>query len=142
MSDLVVVFSLDPMRGRIIQKVLMRNRVEALLLETIEQVGKAISGKAPGVVIFDTAGCIKEEINHLSNLCGTLAQTAVILVGDVAVLERFEGSAAGGELRLSNPLDPELIAAKVGALRSLEVEEKPSGDGSLEKDLKGFLGLQ
>ncbi len=142
MSSLVVVFSTDPVRGRIIQKVLMRSRVEALVLETIGQVREAISRRVPGVAIFDTAGCFKEEINHLSNLCGTLARTAVILVGDGTVLERFEGSATGGELRLSNPLDPELIAAKVGALLSLKGEEKRPEEGSLEKDLKGFLGLQ
>ena len=141
MSSLVVVFSTDSMRGRIIQKVLMRNRIEALVLGTIELVREAISERGPGVVVLDMAGCFKQEINHLSNLCGTLTQTAVVLVGDATVLERFEGSATGEELRLSNPLDPELIAAKVGALLSLEVKEKPPGDGSLEKDLKGFLGL-
>ena len=142
MSRLVIVFSTDPVRGRIIQKVLMRSRVEALVLETIEQVREAISRQAPGVAILDTAGCFKGEINHLGNLCGTLAQTAVILVGDGAVLERFEASATEKELRLSNPLDPELIAEKVGTLLSLKVEQKPSEDGSLEKDLKGFLGLR
>jgi len=138
----VVVFSTDPVRGRIIQKVLMRSRVEALVLETIEQVREAISRQVPGVAIFDTAGCFKGEINHLGNLCGTLTQTAVILVGDGAILERFEASATEKELRLSNPLDPELIAAKVGALLSLKVEEKRPADSSLEKNLKGFLRLQ
>ena len=142
MSRLVIVFSTDPVRGRIIQKVLMRSRVEALVLETIEQVREAISRQAPGVAIFDTAGCFKGEINHLGNLCGTLVQTAVILVGDGMALERFEASATEKELRLSNPLDPELIAAKVGALLSLKVEEKHPEDSSLEKNLKGFLGLQ
>ncbi len=142
MSSLVIVFSTDPVRGRIIQKVLMRSRVEALVLETIEQVRKVISRRVPGVAILDTAGCFKGEINHLSNLCETLAQTAVILLGDRTILERFEASATEKELRLSNPLDPELIAAKVGALWSLKVEEKRPGDSSLEKDLKGFLGLQ
>lgn len=142
MSSLVVVFSTDPVRGRIIQKVLMRNRVEALVLETIDQMKDAISMRAPGVAIFDTAGCFKGEIDHLGNLCGTLTRTAVILVGDGTVLERFEDSATRSELRLSNPLDPELIAAKVEALLSLKVEEKRSEDGSLEKDLKGFLGLK
>ena len=138
----MVVFSTDPVRGRIIQKVLMRSRVEALVLETIEQVREAISRQVPGVAIFDTAGCFKGEINHLGNLCGTLTQTAVILVGDGAILERFEASATEKELRLSNPLDPELIAAKVGALLSLKVEEKRPADSSLEKNLKGLLRLQ
>jgi DNA-binding NtrC family response regulator len=146
-SGLVVVFSADPVRGRIIQKVLMRSRVEALVLETIEQAREAISRQVPGVAIFDTAGCFKGEINHLENLCGTLPQTAVILVGDGVVLERFEASATEKELRLPNPLDPELIAAKVGALLSLKMEEKRPeekrpGESSLENNLKGFLRLQ
>jgi hypothetical protein len=141
-SSLVVVFSTDPVRGRIIQKVLMRNGVEALVLETIDQMKDAISMRAPGVAIFDTAGCFKGEIDHLGNVCGTLTRTAVILVGDGTALERLGGSATGKELRLSNPLDPELIAEKVEALLSLKAEEKRPGDGSFENDLKGFLGLR
>jgi DNA-binding response OmpR family regulator len=141
MSCLVIVFSTDQVRGRIIQKVLTRSDVEALMFETIEQMREAISREAPDVAIFDTAGCFKEEINYLDNLCRTLAPTAVILVGDETVLEKFEGSGTGEELRLPNPFDPELIAAKVGMLLSSKVEGKHPEDSSLENDLKGFLGL-
>lgn len=138
----MLVFSADPLRGRIIQKVLMRSRVEPLLLQTIKQVREAVSQRTPDIAIFDTAGCFREEINYLANLCGTLTQTAVILLGDGLVLEKVEGSATRRDLRLSDPLDPDLIVQKVEELLSLKVEEKRSGDDSLEDTLKGFLRLR
>jgi len=45
------------------------------------------------------------------------------------------------ELVLSDPLDPELIVAKVKEVLSLSVKGKSSEGDTLEEDLKHFLKL-
>ncbi|GAH14791.1 unnamed protein product [marine sediment metagenome] len=71
----------------------------------------------------------------------TLEHTPVMLLGDRSITDRFEGSGIREELVLSDPLDPELIVAKVKEALSLKVKEKPSESDTLEEDLKDFLNL-
>ena len=137
----VLIFSADKLRGRIIQEVLMRSSVDSLLLGTISQVRGTLIERAPDVAILDTNGCFSEEINHLSNLCGALEQTSVILLGDAPIIDRFDGPVIRRDLCLSDPLNPKLIVAKVKGLLSLKVKEKRPEDSPLEEDLKEFLGL-
>ncbi len=137
----VFIFSADKLRGRIIQKVLLRTGVESLLLETISQIGDAIAEHAPSVAILDTNSCFPEEINHLRNQCWALEQTAVILLGDAPIMDSFKGPVIRRDLCLSDPLNPELIVAKVKELLSLKVKEKRPEDSPLEEDLKEFLRL-
>lgn len=141
MPGRVVVFSAEPLRGRIIQEVLLRGGFESLLLQTIQQVKETFSLQSQDVAVLDTAGCFREEIKHLNNLCVAAAETAVILLGDGLVLERFEESATPAELRLIDPLDPNLIVEKVKELLSSKRKEIYSDDVALEEDLKGFLRL-
>ncbi len=142
MSDLVLIFSIDEIRGGITQKVLKRSGFEALLLRMILGAKNAIAKHAPGVVIFDIGSYLSEEVNQILNLCGTLEHTPVILLGDRSITDRFEGTGIRVELVLSDPLDPELIVAKVKEVLSLKVKEKPSEDDTLEEDLKHFLKLE
>jgi len=141
MSDLVVIFSTDEIRGGITQEVLKRSGFEALLLPMILGAKDAIAKHAPGVVIFDISSYFSEEVNQIRNLCGTLEHTPVILLGDRSITDRFEGTGIREELFLSDPLDPELIVAKVKEVLSLKVKEKPSESDTLEEDLKDFLNL-
>lgn len=141
MSDLVLIFSIDDLRGGITQKVLKRSGFEALLLRTILGAKDAIEKHAPGVVIFDISSYFSEEVNQIRNLCGTLEHTPIILLGDRSITDRFEGTGIREELVLSDPLDPELIVAKVKEVLSLKVNERPSEGDTLEEDLKHFLKL-
>ena len=141
MSDLVLIFSMDDLRGRITQKVLKRSGFEALLLRMILGAKDTIAKHAPGIVIFDISSYFSEEVNQIRNLCGTLEHTPVILLGDRSITDRFEGTEISKELFLSDPLDPELIVAKVKEILSLKAKEKPSEGDTLEDNLKHFLNL-
>jgi len=140
--NLVLIFSIDELRGGITQKVLKRSGFEALLLRMIMGAKNAIAKHAPGVVIFDIGSYLSEEVNQIRNLCGTLEHTPVILLGDRSITDRFEGTGISKELFLSDPLDPELIVAKVKEVFSLKVKEKFSEGDTLEDDLKHFLKLE
>ena len=141
MSNMVLIFSIDELRGGITQKVLKRSGFEALLLRMILGAKNAIAKHAPGVVIFDIGSYLSEEVNQIRNLCGTLEHTPVILLGDRSITDRFEGTGIREKLVLSDPLDPELIVAKVKEVLSLKVKENPSEGDTLEEDLKHFLKL-
>jgi len=140
--NLVLIFSIDELRGGITQKVLKRSGFEALLLRMIMGAKNAIAKHAPGVVIFDIGSYLSEEVNQIRNLCGTLEHTPVILLGDRSITDRFEGTGISKELFLLDPLDPELIVAKVKEVFSLKVKEKFSEGDTLEDDLKHFLKLE
>ena len=141
MCGLALIFSTDKIRGGIIQKVLKRGGFEALLLRTILGAKDAIVKHAPGIVIFDVSSYFSEEVNQIRNLCGTLEDTPVIVLGDRSITDRFEGTGIRQELVLSDPLDPELIVAKVKEVLSLKVKKSPPEDDTLEEDLKHFLKL-
>lgn len=137
----VLIFSTDDLRGRITQKILKRSGFEGLLLSKILGARDTIANHTPSVVIFDTYSCFSEEINQIRNLCRTLEHTAVIVLGDPSIIDRFEGPGIRKELCLSDPLDPELIASKVKEVFSSKAREKRSESDTLEADLKHFLKL-
>ena len=139
--DPVLIFSTDDLRGGITQKRLNRSGFEVLLLSKILGARDTIAKHAPSVVIFDTYSCFSGEINQIRNLCRTLEHTAVIVLGDPSIIDRFEGPGISKELCLSNPLDPELIASKVSEVFSSKAKEKCSESDALEADLKHFLKL-
>jgi hypothetical protein len=141
MSYPVLIFSADKLRGRIIQTVLLRTGVESLLLETISQTRGVLTEHAPYIAILDTNGCFSEEIKLLNNLCEALEQTSLILLGNTPILDRFEDPIIRRALCLSDPLDPEVIVAKVKEFLSREVKEKLPEDRPLEEELKEFLRL-
>jgi len=137
----VVVFSADDVRGGITQKRLKRSGFEVLLISKILGARDTIARHAPSVVIFDTYSCFSEEINQIRNLCRTLEHSAVIVLGDPSIIDRFEGPGIRKELCLSDPLDPELIALKVKEVFSSKAKEKQSESDTLEGDLKQLLKL-
>lgn len=141
MSYPVLIFSADELRGGITQKILRRSGFEVLLLSKILGARDTIARHAPSVVIFDTYSCFSEEINQIRNLCRVLDHTAVIVLGDPSIIDRFEGPGIRRELCLSNPLDPELIASKVKGVFSSKAKERRSESDTLESDLKHFLKL-
>lgn len=142
MSSTVLVFSADELRGNIIKKILNRSGFESLFFNRILDAGGAIAQHAPGIVIFDTDSCFLEEINHMRNLCRMLEHTVAIVLGEAAVIDRFEGPFIRKDLCLSDPFDPELIITKVKEIISLQEKKKHAESETLEKDLKHFLNLE
>ena len=141
MSYRVFVFSADELRGKILNKVLDRNGFECLIFNRILEAGGEIAQHAPEVVIFDTESCFSEEINHLRNICRTLAPTVAMVLGEAAVIDRFKGPRTRKALCLPDPLDPQLIATKVKEIISQQQQKRHVWSDTLEKTLKKFLNI-
>ncbi len=137
----VIIFSLDNLRGGLTKKILRRNGVEALLLSKILGIRDTIVRHAPGVVIFDTFGCFPEEIKQIKSLCQGLEHISAIVLGDLSIMEGFDGPSISKERCLSDPLDPELIVSTVKDALISKAKEKRSKGDTLVSDLKHFLKL-
>lgn len=141
MPSQVIIFSADRLRGGIAQKVLERTGLESLLVNRVPEAREAIADNAPHVVIFDTKGIFPDEINLLRNLCRTLRDTAVIVLGDRSIVDTFGGEGIQEGLCLPDPLDPELIASKVKEILCSKANGKRLQRDGLESNLKEFLKL-
>jgi len=139
-SDRVLVFSADELRGKIIKKVLNRNGFECHLFNQILEAGGAIAQHYPPVVVFDTESCFPEEINRLRNICRTLERAVAIVLGEAVVIEKFQGRSFRKTLCLPDPIDPELIVVKVNEIMA-QKKERRVGSDTLEKTLKSFLNM-
>lgn len=142
MSSGILVFSADDLRGKILRKVLDRNSFECQVFKRILETGDDIHKHSAAVVIIDTERCFLEEVNHLRNICQSLKDVAVIVLGKETVIDRFKGPRMRKVLCLSDPLDPELIISEIrkivsGNQRMWKITES---DG-LEKTLKHLLHL-
>ena len=135
MAYSVIVFSADDIRGKILNKVLSRTGVECHIFNQILEAGRAIARHAPQVVIFDTEGCFAAEINHLKKICRTLKHPLAFVLGEAGVINGFKGRKT---LCFSDPIDPDLIAAKAKEIISQKKKSTVGGD-TLEKTLKKFL---
>ena len=141
MSSHVIIFSADRLRTGITQKVLKRAGIESLSVNRILAAREAIVDNVPRVVIFDTKGIFRDEINSLRNLCRFLREIAVIVLGDRLIVDTFGGEGVQEGCCLADPFDPELIVSKVKeALSSKTKEQRLQRDG-LESNLKQFLKL-
>ena len=142
MSARVLVFSADELRGKILRKVLDRNGFECLIFNRILETGDDIVQHSPDVVIIDTEKCFLEEINHLRNICQTLKQVAVIVLGKETVIEQFKGPRLRKVLFLSDPLDPELITSEIKEIVSKKKKKWNLAESDrLEQTLKHLLHL-
>jgi len=141
-SARVLVFSADEFRGKILEKVLDRNGFECLIFNRILETGDEIVQYSPYVVIVDTERCFTEEINHLKNICQTLKDVAVIVLGKEAVIDRFKGPRIRKGLCLCDPIDPELISARIKEVVSCRKKKcKSEENDTIESTLKHFLNL-
>jgi DNA-binding response OmpR family regulator len=137
----VIIFSTDRFRGGITQKVLERTGVESLVFDRFVAAREAVAGNPPRVAILDTKGIFPDELNLLKNLCRTLGETAVIVLGDRSIVDTFGGEGVREGFCLPDPLDPELIASKVKEVLSSKRERERLQGYGIESDLKGFLKL-
>jgi len=141
MSSPVIIFSTDRLRTGITQKVLKRAGIESLSVNRISEAGNAVVDNAPCVVIFDTKGIFPDELNMLKNLCHTLRDTAVLVLGDRSIIDTFVGDGIQKMFYLPDPLDPELIVSKVKDALCSKTKEQRLQKNGLESDLKQFLKL-
>ena len=138
---MILVFSVDTLRSNILKKILSRIGVEFLFFNRMLEADSAIARHAPDIVLFDTNGCFSDEVNHLRNLCRTLEQPFVIVLGEAAVIHSFEGPFIPRDRCLPDPLDPEFIVAMIKDLALDQGKNGVTESDTLEADLKGFLNL-
>ena len=141
MSSHVIIFSADRLRTGITQKVLKRAGIESLSVNRILAAREAIVDNVPRVVIFDTKGIFRDEINSLRNLCRFFRDIAVIVLGDRLIVDTFGGEGVQEGCCLADPFDPELIASKVKEILSSKAKERRLQRDVLESDMKQFLKL-
>lgn len=141
MSSHVIIFSADRLRTGITQKVLKRAGIESLSVNRILEAREAIVDNVPRVVIFDTKGIFRDEINSLRNLCLFLREIAVIVLGDRLIVDTFGGEGVQEGCCLADPFDPELIASKVKEILSSKAKKRRLQRDGLESNLKQFLKL-
>lgn len=142
MSSRVLVFSADELRGKILEKVLDRKGFECLIFNRILETVDEIAQHSPDVVIVDTERCIPEEINHLRNICPKLKHETLIVLGKGTVIDRFKRPRIRNGLCLSDPIDPELIAAKIEEIVAWKKKKWKLTDRDVfEKNLKHLLHL-
>jgi DNA-binding NtrC family response regulator len=138
----VLVFSADELRGKILEKVLVRKGFECLIFNRILEAAEEIAPHSPEVVIVDTERCIPEEINHLRHICQKLKHEMVIVLGKETVIDRFKRPRIRNTLCLCDPIDPELIAAKIEETAAWEKKKWKLTDRDVfEKNLKHLLHL-
>ena len=141
MSHPVIIFSADKLRGGIIKDILQRGGIKAGWTRGILETRDAISELTPAAVIVDTKSSLASEIDFLKNLFGTLQDSMVIVLGNPSITGTFEGPGIREELRLSDPLDPDLIVAKVNQILRLRKKNKHLNESGLANNLKQFLKL-
>ena len=142
MSNSVVIFSADKLRGGIIKDILQRHGIKALWVTIILDIQNAISAHTPIVAIVDTKDSLVDEIDFLKNLCSSLQDSILILLGTPAVIGTFRGPMVHEDLCLADPIDPELIVSKVKESLLAKIKDKKTKKGDLERSLKQFLKLE
>lgn len=145
MNPMVVVFSPDTIRGNITTRKLQREGFEVLYCDRLPNAVEAVATRAPRVFIFDTTGCITDELRLLARVYDTLrgGDTICIGLGDPA-MELTWLKNQDERLVLPDPLDPERITALTReAFSAPKRPPRETGEtGNLEADLMDFLRLR
>ena len=117
--------------------------MEVLLFDRACQAAEAVAANRPSIFIFDTCGCIPEELRLLSRFCASdmNASTRAVVLGEDANPGLTWMRDREGVTLLSAALDPELLFSTIQGLFSLAPPAAPVETDSLEHDLKDFLRL-
>ncbi len=136
MPALVIIFSADAARGNILLKALQQNDFEVLLHHKIVDAYDIINKDIPAVVILDTKDFFLKELECFQRSCHLLPESALIILAASSEAYPFDYKEIKNQVRLSDPLDPELIVSKVK-----EIFFSKEGEDSLESNLKRLLDL-
>lgn len=150
MSHTVTVLSSDSIRGSILKKILTHSGVKVRWFKSFYEAKEALGKQVPRVIIFDAKGLFSSEVGLLEKLRGHLPDTDVIVLAEASAIPTFEVQGCSRELCLPEPIDPELLLAKVKEIvLSPPVERIADKDTrkEAEKDtltnfLKQFLKLE
>ena len=150
MSHTVTVLSADSIRGSILKKILTNSGFKVLWCKSYYEAKEALDQQVPRVVIFDAKGLYASEVGLLEKLRGHLPDTDIIVLAEASAIPTFAGQGCSRELCLPEPIDPELLLAKVKEIVSSppgeriadENNKKEAGKVTLTNSLKQFLKLE
>jgi DNA-binding NtrC family response regulator len=141
----VIIYSADKSRGGILHKILKRNGLSTLWENQLSQTQAAVLTHHPEIFIADIKNALKNEIVFLANICLKLQGAFLIVIGGSVDINTFEKQVSElvleNNLRLTDPLSPELIVSKVKEVLSLREKPLQAQQTDLEIDLKQFLKL-
>jgi DNA-binding NtrC family response regulator len=141
----VIIYSADKSRGGILHKILKRNGLSSLWENRLNETQAAVQTHHPDIFIADIKNALKNEIVFLTNICLKLQGAFLIVIGGSMDIDTFEKQVSElvleNNLRLTDPLSPELIVAKVKEVLSLREQPQQAQQTDLEFDLKQFLKL-
>jgi DNA-binding NtrC family response regulator len=145
MSVPIIIYSADKSRGGILHKILNRNGLTSLWENRLNETQAAVLTHHPDVFIADIKNALKNEIVFLANICLKLQDIFLIVIGGSVDISTFDNQVSelvlDNNLRLTDPLSPELIVSKVKEVLSSRENALVSPQNNLETDLKQFLKL-
>ena len=149
MRKTAVVFAPDVIRGNVMSRKLQHEGIEVVLYDRASQAAEAVAATPPSVFIFDTSGCIPEELRLLSRFCTSdLAPTTrAVILGEEGGVGLAWARDREGFILLPASLDPELLFSTIKQIFSQAAPAVPAAPvapaetDDLEHDLKEFLRL-
>lgn len=141
----IVIYSPDNNRGGILLKILNRNGLASRWEHRLDETQAVVSTHRPDVFIADIKNALKNEIIFLANICLKLPEVYLIVIGGSVDIGTFDSQVSelvlNNNLRLTDPLSPELIVSKVKEVLFSREKTPESPPNHLETDLKKFLKL-
>lgn len=141
----IIIYSADKSRGGILHKILNRNGLTSLWENRLDKTQAAVLAYHPDVLIADIKNALKNEVVFLANICLKLQDIFLIVIGGSVDISAFDHHVSelvlNNNLRLTDPLSPELIVSKVKEVLFSRENIPVSPVNNLETDLKQFLKL-
>ncbi|MBF0466022.1 MAG: PBP1A family penicillin-binding protein [Nitrospirae bacterium] len=113
MAVAVVVFSIDKTRGNLLLKILESGALKAKLIKTVFDLERTVSKHAPSIIIFDSKYHFSKNYTIVGSLRSKLPKSAIIVLCEPYTEHIFTDMGIRADMCMADPLDPELILAKV-----------------------------
>jgi DNA-binding response OmpR family regulator len=116
MSFCILLYSSDPVRGRILEKSFNIAGLEATRCATARDLRDGLTGKIHDAVVIDTKGGFWDEARQVIACCRILKKSAVIILADRQALPALQARGLRYDLMIPEPFDPERAVARMQQL--------------------------
>jgi len=124
MSLSVLIYSPDPIRGKIILKTIHLENIDAVLCSSYADIRGAVKKQVPDVIIFDTKNNFWNELDYLKKLPEDLPQTTRIILSEPQNISFLKNTVLRNDLFTPEPFHPEFILSLVKALLESKLKKK------------------
>jgi len=116
MAFCILLYSSDPVRGRILEKSFEIARLEAVRCATARDLRSEMNRKIHDAVIIDTKGNFWQEVSQVIACCQILKKSPKIILADRQKLTALQTAGLQYDMLLPEPFDPEQAVAVVQQL--------------------------